>query len=190
MPVLTRDAIQNYNAAPLVEGLLWMLRSREAWTLHHGANTAEVTGMGWQGLGEQGAEARVTRDEAIAYEVAAVVQAGGSTAQFGAGDLMAMKSSVLEAIAVAEAEEFRVNQDLSVTDTMTGLPAAVRQQRQRLAEGHARYIAKTAEAFYAADQKVATAIDGHRAALDGHVRLIAVTPQRRRSANDVAHDQN
>nr|WP_253867895.1 alpha/beta hydrolase [Mycobacterium sp. GA-1285] len=92
-------------------------------------------------------------------------QAAAAAAR-GSGDLRAAQVKALDAIADAEADGFRVGEDLSVTDTQQREPAEA-AARQRVATEHAEYIRWHAEQLAQTDSHIATQVTATVAELGG-----------------------
>lgn len=95
-----------------------------------------------------------------------LMRQAAAAADGGAGDLRAAQHKVLDAIADAEADGFRVGEDLSVTDTQWRDPLDA-ADRQRAATEHAEYIRWHAEQLAQTDNHIARQVETNAVELEG-----------------------
>ncbi|MGU3650286.1 amidase domain-containing protein [Mycolicibacterium sp. A43C] len=76
-----------------------------------------INNLAWSGAAKDAALRRVTSDLAVARRQAGVQREASVIAERGADDIQSARGEVLEAIQEAEAQGFRVSEDLSVSDT-------------------------------------------------------------------------
>lgn len=95
-----------------------------------------------------------------AYAMAEVAERGGER-------LLGAREAALAAIAEAEADNFSVAQDLSLTDNYTWEPPPQRTARQTAAVGHRNYIAHHAALLHAENQRIAAQLNTGAAQMEG-----------------------
>ncbi len=88
----------------------------------------------------------------------------------GADTLLGAREAALAAIAEAEADDFSVGEDLSVTDNYARGSADERAARQAAAMGHRNYIAHHAALLHAENQRIAAQLN------TGAVQIAGMTP--------------
>ena len=161
------SAIERYSADHLLQGEAYWSASHTAWTTHFGRVRHETQGLNWQGAGGEGAWVQSVRDEDTAYNAAMVARAAGSTARSAAETLMFLKQTVLGHVDAARANGFRVNDDLSVQDTVKSYPSvAIAAARQQQAQLHAADIGCATQELLTHDAQVAAMLHSHGAALE------------------------
>lgn len=120
-PVLpSRSQIENWDTSHLAAAAnRWRTSASESDTLfaQHRLNVATPGGTEWEGAAKDAALDRVTADAAVVRSHADVIVEAADIAENGMADIHAAQHKVLEAIAEAEAEGFKVADDLSVRDT-------------------------------------------------------------------------
>jgi hypothetical protein len=110
----------------------------------HRQNIAAPGGTTWEGDAKDAALDRVTADTAVVGRQTAVQGEAADIAENGGHDVRAAKQAALDAIAEAEADGFRVGEDLSVTDTLK-VDLDAMAARQTAATEHAEDIRWNAE---------------------------------------------
>lgn len=156
----TRSQIATWDIAHLDSAAArWRARADESGRLfgEHAQNVRAPGGTVWRGSAAEAASERVTTDMVVVRRQSEVMRLAADTATRGTGDLQAAQSKALEAIADAEADGFKVGEDLSVTDT--------RQQdvqtagaRYTAAKEHAEYIRWNAEQLVQTDNQIASQV--------------------------------
>lgn len=137
----------------------------------HARQLSAPGGTDWEGDAANTAEQRAYADRAVIYAAADLVRRMRKVANLGAGNLQRARNAALEAIAEAETDEFRVNEELTVTDTRryTGDQVAAHAARQVIAETHHGYIAMRASQLAADDMQVGAELAAGATELDGMV---------------------
>ncbi|MGV0675627.1 hypothetical protein ABQE62_05460 [Mycolicibacterium fortuitum] len=127
-----------------------------------------VGATAWEGTAKDAALDRVTADSAVVERHGEVVRAVADLADAGAADLRAAQRAALTAIGEAEADGFRVAEDLSVTDTRR-IDIATMGARYSALNEHSENIRWNASQLVQADalvgqrlQEKATELDGMR----------------------------
>lgn len=131
----------------------------------HRQNVASPGGTEWHGMAKDAAWDRVTADTAVVARHSEIVHAAADIATNGADDLRAAQRAALEAIAEAEADGFRVSDDLSVADTRR-VDVFTMAARRTAATEHAEYIQWNAEQLLATDTLIGERLNGKVAELD------------------------
>ncbi|CAM3793167.1 HNH/ENDO VII family nuclease [Mycobacterium frederiksbergense] len=132
----------------------------------HRQNIVSPGGTTWEGDAKDAALDRVTRDTAVVGSQNEVLLGAADTAENGVTDINAAQREVLAAITAAEADGFRVGEDLSVTDTRTyDLDTAA--ARATAATEHAEDIRWTAERLVQADNLAGQQLQAKAAELEG-----------------------
>jgi hypothetical protein len=132
----------------------------------HRQNILSPGGTSWTGDAKDAALDRVTADLAVAGRHGEAQSAAAEIAAQGAQDIAGARSRVLEAIAEAEADDFQVGEDLSVTDTRA-YDAEKAASRVTAATEHAEYIRWRAEQLAATDALVGQQLQDKAAELEG-----------------------
>lgn len=100
----------------------------------------------------------MTADASVVRHQGDVVRAAADIAESGSGDIQAAISRVLDAIAAAETDGFRVGEDLSVTDTKRVDVFSMAARRTALSE-HAEGIRWAAEQLVQTDTLVSKRLE-------------------------------
>ena len=170
MCAMTREWVDNYDAAPLRNGDSFWGQSHQQWTDHFGRARADVEGLGyysWQGHGQQAALDRMKRDEATMQEAADVAMRARQTASRGADTLAGLRSDARSHIADAEEDGFEVKSNLGVSDTVDDYPdQETADERQSAANEHCARICYAVQRLHNAHQEVNTAMRAHGQELD------------------------
>ncbi len=113
-------------------------------------------GSPWLGDAADAAHDLAYADRRVVYQAADNLRDAAKIACRGAQELSHARGLALEAIADAEADEFAVGNDLSVTDTRRYTTREIAQYtaRQTVAETHQSYIALRAGALASADAEI------------------------------------
>lgn len=182
----TRSLIETWDITHLEDAAArWRTSANESDELfdQHRQNIAAPGGTDWDGTAKDTALDRVTRDSSVVRAASDTVRAAAELASAGAGDLRAAQRSALEAISEAEANGFRVGEDLSVTDTRR-LDISTIAARYTAATEHAENIRWNAEQLLATDTLIgrqitakateldAITFDGESGGHDGTIQLV------------------
>lgn len=156
--MLTRQQIEGWQTSHLDQAALQlhaMGRQSEDLFGQHIRNLAAPGGSDWQGQAHDAAHARGLADMSIVRQQSDVMERAAQIAQRGAADVAGARVNVLEAIAEAEADGFKVGSDLSVTE---GRPSSddnrERSNREKLGRQHAEFIWFRAAQLEEADAQV------------------------------------
>lgn len=155
----TRAQIENWDIHHLESSATrWRASVNEFEELfsQHRQNVASPGGTEWEGSAKDAALDRVNADSSVVGRHAEVVHAAADLADSSGGDLRAAQRAALTAIAEAEADGFRVGQDLSVTDTRR-IDVFTMAARYTAATEHAENIRWNASQLLATDTLI-----GHR----------------------------
>lgn len=168
-PLPTKSEIENWDTSYLdTAAASW----RSAATASEGAfdqhrrNIDSPGGTTWEGAGKDAALDRVTADVAVVGRQSSVLREAATLAENGAYDIKAAKDKAVEAITAAENDDFRVGEDLSVTDTKRVDVFSMRARQTTLNE-HAEDIRWTAQQLVAADKLVGDRLGEKAAELQG-----------------------
>ncbi|MGV9802784.1 hypothetical protein ACWDTP_32505 [Mycobacterium sp. NPDC003449] len=144
---LTRSQIENWDTSDLTTAAAaWRQAAAESEAAfdQHRQNVAAPGGTTWEGDAKDAALDRVTADQAVVSRHGEVLRAGASLAEEGHHDIQAARQDVLTAISEAEADGFKVAEDLSVTDGRRYDITTIQARNRALAE-HAEDIRWTAQ---------------------------------------------
>ena len=140
-------------------------------------------GTDWEGTAKEAAWNRVTVDSNFVGRQGDAGRAAADIAANGAADLRAAQRAALEAIADAEADGFKVAEDLSLTDTRR-VDVLTMAARYTAAAEHAEYIRWNAEKLLATDTLIGDRLsakaseltgisfDGETEGRDGSIQLV------------------
>lgn len=106
-------------------------------------------------------------DRMVVLPAVTHVHAMADVADRGGDRLLAAQEAALEAIAEAEADNFTVGEDLSVTDGYVSNSPTVRAVRQAAAVGHRNYIDYRAALVTAENQRIAAELNAGSAQMAG-----------------------
>lgn len=165
----TRSAIGNWGIAHLDDAAVqWSQTANESEQLfeQHRQNVAAPGGSDWLGQAKDAAWRRITGDLAVVGRQSQTLRACADTASSGANDLRSAQRAVMAAIDEAEADGFRVGDDLSVTDTQRR-DLSTAAARQTAAVEHADYIRWRAEQLIQTDTLVGSRLSAKAAELEG-----------------------
>ncbi|MGE2730915.1 hypothetical protein ACQI4F_15655 [Mycolicibacterium vaccae] len=167
--VPTRSQIQNWNTSTLdAAAHRWQAAastSEAAFAQHH-RNISAPGGTTWLGNANDAALDRATTDLVAVRRHGDVQRAAAAIATRGSDDIRGARDSVPEAIAEAEADDFRAGEDLSVIDARQFDPASA-VARATAATEHAEYIRWLAEQLTATDVLVGQQLETTAAELKG-----------------------
>ncbi len=163
----TRSKLENHNFDHLEAGGAYTATQGEKGDEHFTLQHSLMGQLEWKGIAGDAAWEHTGREQYTAYAVNDVLQAASKTSSMAAGDLMYMKGMVVNAILDAEANQFTVNDDLSIDDKMKNLLPAVAQARQAQAQMHSEMIQYYLENFQGHLQTVAGTLQAHHVALQG-----------------------
>lgn len=165
----TRSEIQAWSTAHLANAAAaWRgaaAASEDAFEQHR-QNIVAPGGTTWEGDAKDAALDRVTRDIAVVGGQNDVLLNAANTAENSATDIKAAKRDALAAIAAAEADDFTVGEDLSVTDNR-GYDEETAAARMTAAAEHAEDIRWTAERLVQADSLAGSQLQAKAAELTG-----------------------
>lgn len=165
----SKSQIQEWESAHLDRAALQLQASaNESVQLfeQHRQNIAAPGGSDWVGDAKDAALARVTADLGVAQRQADVQREAADIASNGANDIRAAQNNVLEAIAEAEANGFKVGESLSVTDTQK-LDLSTAAARSTAAAEHAEYICWNARQLTQTDALIGKRLAAKAAELEG-----------------------
>jgi hypothetical protein len=165
----TRSEIENWDTSDLATAAeAWRQAAAESEAAfdQHRQNIATPGGTTWEGDAKDAALDRVTADQAVVSRQGDVLRAGGSLADDGHHDIQAAQRDALTAISEAEADGFKVSEDLSVTDTRRYDITTIRD-RNRAATEHAEDIRWRAGQLVQTDSLVGRRLEDKAAELDG-----------------------
>lgn len=168
-PGLTRSRVENWDIGHLeVAAARWRASADEFEELfsQHRLNIAGPGGTEWEGTAKDAALDRVTADSAIVGRHGDVVRAAADLADASIADLRAAQRAVLTAITDAEADGFRVAEDMRVTDTRRYDIATILDRNRALAE-HADNIQWNANQLLATDTLIGQRLTAKAAELNG-----------------------
>ncbi|MES5383473.1 hypothetical protein A5731_08185 [Mycolicibacterium conceptionense] len=167
-PIPTRSEIEAWSTSHLTEAAsTW----RTAATTSEGAfdqhrqNVSSPAGTTWEGDAKDAALDRVTADLAVVGRQGGVLREAADLAENGSHDIKAAKDKAVEAITAAENDDFRVGEDLSVTDTRRYDITTI-VDRNRAAVEHAEDIRWAAAQLGAADKLVGDRLEAKAADLE------------------------
>lgn len=182
----SRSEIEEWDTSDLdTAALAWnqaATASEDAFEQHR-QNIAAPGGTTWDGDAKDAALNRVTSDIAVVRCHGEVLRAAAFIADSGATDIEAARREVLDAIAAAENDGFRVGEDLSVTDTRE-FDVVIMAVRQTAANEHAEdirwYAGRLAQADALVGKRLQTKaaeleemrFDGELPDEDGTIRLV------------------
>lgn len=132
----------------------------------HRQNIASPGGTTWEGDAKDAALNRVTADIGVVDRHGGVLREAAGIAEDGVTDIGAAKREAIAAINAAEADGFRVGEDLSVTDTRA-YDEATAAARVTAAVEHAEDIRWNAERLVQADAHVGQRLESKAADLEG-----------------------
>lgn len=126
----------------------------------------DVDSADWSGSARDTAYDRVTSDAGVAQHQGQVQREAAQIAESGAHDIQAAQGKALEAISEAEADGFRVGEDLLVTDKRR-IDIFTMASRRVAATEHAENIQWNADQLVQADSLVGQRLQEKATALDG-----------------------
>jgi len=165
----TRSEIEGWDTSELENAAsTWRAAAAQSEQVfdQHRQNIAAPGGTTWEGDAKDAALDRVTADVSVVRHQGDVVRAAADIAESGSGDIQAALSKVLDAIAAAEADGFRVGEDLSVTDTKRVDVFSMAARRTALSE-HAEGIRWAAEQLVQTDTLVSKRLEAKATELQG-----------------------
>lgn len=135
-------------------------------------------GSDWSGDAADAAQQAAYSDRGVAYTAADLIRKMQKIANVGAGNVRQARDIALDAIDEAERDDFRVGDDLSVTDTRryTAQQMGAYELRKAAAEAHHSYIAMRVRNLVSEDTKVGAELSAGAAELQ---RLIPADWNRR-----------
>ncbi|MGV0738069.1 hypothetical protein ABQF35_15115 [Mycobacterium syngnathidarum] len=124
-------------------------------------------GTEWDGAAADAAQAASYADRKTVYEAADLMREMQKAVNKGAGDISLARHLALDAINDAEADDFRVGDDLTVADLRryTSQQASLYETRKTTAEQHHNYIAMRARALTSEDAQLGVKLEAAASAL-------------------------
>ncbi|QZH65021.1 hypothetical protein [Mycolicibacterium farcinogenes] len=165
----TRSEIEEWSTAHLSDAATtWRTAAAgsESAFDQHRQNVSAPGGTTWEGTAKDAALDRVAADIGVVGRQSSLLREAATLAENGSYDIKAALSDALEAITTAEADGFRVAEDLSLTDTRE-VDAAAANARQTAANEHAEDIRWAAQQLAAADKLVGDRLEAKAAELQG-----------------------
>ncbi|MGB3323179.1 MAG: hypothetical protein WBB05_11285 [Mycolicibacterium fortuitum] len=163
---LTRSQIESWDITHLeTSAKRWRASAGEFEELFS-RHRQNISGASWEGTAKDAALDRVTADTAVVVRHSEIVRAAADLADTGVGDLIAAQGAVLAAISEAEADGFRVGEDLSVSDTRR-IDVSTMSARYTAAKEHSENIQWNASQLLAADRLIGERLTARAAELDG-----------------------
>ena len=172
----TRSEIESWDTSDLDNAATrWrvLAAGSEELFAQHRHNITAAGGTAWTGDARDAAIDRVTADMGVVRNQGDIQREAANIAEDGSRDIQAATRDVLNAIADAEADGFRVGEDLSVTDTRRA-DLSTMAKRHTARQEHAEDIRWNAERLLQADaylgerlQAKADELEGVRFAEDG-----------------------
>ncbi|MCV7067943.1 hypothetical protein H7H51_23635 [Mycolicibacterium farcinogenes] len=165
-PSLTRSKIENWDIDHLESSATRWRTSADEFEELFSRHRQNISGTDWEGTAKDTALDRVSADTAVVDRHGEVVRAAADLAATSVTDLRAAQQAVLTAIAEAEADGFRVAEDLSVTDGRRYDITTIQDRNRALAE-HADNIQWNARQLLAADTLIGERLTAKASELDG-----------------------
>lgn len=168
MPTLAE--VENWSTAHLDEAAQqWPQLGKQSVDVAtgHRNNMAAPAGTEWQGQAHEAAFEAADNHATRVTAQASLIDEAGSIAKAGSADVQAMKRLVLDAVTEAQQDGFRVNQDLSVTDTKPHPQQTA--ARTQAGQGHAEFIRWRAGQLVATDDLVNTRLQSKATEIHGSV---------------------
>jgi hypothetical protein len=165
----TRSDIEGWDTSDLVfAARIWREAASESENAFdkHRQNVSAPGGTAWEGDAKDAALDRVTADLKIVGRHVRVLCEAADAAESGSRDVQSARSKAVDAIVAAEADGFRVGEDLSVTDTRL-IDVASLAARNAAATEHAEDIRWTAQQLAQTDTLVGRRLQDKAAELDG-----------------------
>ncbi|OCB59156.1 hypothetical protein A5722_05230 [Mycobacterium vulneris] len=165
---LTRSKIENWDITHLeIAATRWRASADEFEQLfaQHRQNISAPGGTEWEGAAKDAALDRVNADSSVVGRHGEVVRAAADLADASIGDLRAAHRAALTAITEAEADGFRVAENLRVTDARRYDIATIVDRNRALAE-HADNIQWNAGQLLATDTLVGQRLTDKATELD------------------------
>ncbi|WP_102145414.1 hypothetical protein [Mycobacterium hubeiense] len=128
-------------------------------------------GTDWEGPAADQARETGYADRGVVWQAADLMRAMQKVANQGAGTLSQARELALDAIAQAEADDFKVSDDLTVTDLRryTSQQLGMYEARKTKAEQHHSYIAMRAGTLASEDAKIGGELHAAAISLDGMI---------------------
>lgn len=167
----SRSQIEAWDTAHLETAATHWTSAAAQWEEHYAAihtGTLAPGGSVWEGTAAETAQERAWADLVTVRGLTECLHDASAAARSGAEDISWAKRQVLGAISDAEANNFTVGEDLSVTPPSASSPfARVPIAEAVAAQEYATQIASAAKALAMMDQQVAGKITGALAPLQG-----------------------
>ncbi|MCG7611281.1 hypothetical protein MHN83_28300 [Mycobacterium sp. CnD-18-1] len=163
---MTRSQLENWDITHLEAAATRWRASAAKFEELFSRHRQNISGTEWEGTAKDAALDRVTADTAVVDRHGEVVRAAADLADSSVADLRAAAQKALTAIAEAEADGFRVSEDLRVTDTRRWDINSAIDRNRALAE-HTENIRWNAEQLVAADTSIGERLTAKASELDG-----------------------
>lgn len=167
--VPARSQIEDWDITHLEDAAArWQTSATEAEELFEQQrhNVASPGGTEWEGDAKDAALDRVTRDLAVVRAAGDTVRGAADLATNAAEDLRSAQRAALQAITEAEADGFKVGEDLSVTETRR-VDVFAMAARHTAKVTHAENIQWNAQQLLATDSLIAERLRANATELDG-----------------------
>jgi hypothetical protein len=139
----------------------------------HAQQLSAPGGTAWEGDAADAARESAYADRGVVYRAADHMREMAKVGNLGAQNISQARDRALDAVSEAEANDFRVGDDLTVTDRRryTSLEVSLYAARKAKAEEHHSYIAMRAGALMSEDTQVGTRLQAGAATLNGMIPL-------------------
>jgi hypothetical protein len=172
--------IRSWDVDHLIDAADHWTATADRWDSTFAEVHQQVHTVAWEGAGADAARDRVTADKAHAAGKGDQLREAASVARRGASDISAAHGRVMYAVEDAQNAQFKVGEDLSVTDKLNVRNSAQRAARQAQAQAFAADIRSRAGELSALDTEVATNITSAAAGIhtmpftqgSGHVQAV------------------
>lgn len=165
----SRTEIENWDTSALGNAAIYWRqaadRSEGAFEQHR-QNIVSPGGTTWAGDAKDAALDRVTADLAVVHSQSGVMREAADIAESGSEDIRAAQRKAIDAIAEAEADGFRVGDDLSLTDTRR-VDVLSMAARQTAMNEYAEDIRWSAEQLVQTDTLIDKRLEAKAAELSG-----------------------
>jgi hypothetical protein len=150
--------IRSWDVDHLIDAADHWTATADRWDSTFAEVHQQVHAVAWEGAGADAARDRVTADKAHAAGKGDQLREAASVARRGASDISAAHGRVMYVVEDAQNAQFKVGEDLSVTDKLNVRNSAQRAARQAQAQAFAADIRSRAGELSALDTEVATNI--------------------------------
>ncbi|WP_200820247.1 hypothetical protein [Mycolicibacterium houstonense] len=163
---MTRSQIEHWDITHLEDSATRWRASAAEFEELFAQHLQNVSGTEWEGTAKDAALSRVNADSSVVGRHGEIVRAAADLADSSVADLRAAQRAVITAITEAEADGFRVSEDLRVTDARRYDITTILDRNRALAE-HAENIQWNANQLLAADALIGERLTSKAAELDG-----------------------